>query len=193
MSNSLLTKCTVFVAGFAILTLEIIGFRILLPSVGATMPVWASVISVTLLGGVIGYFTGGIIADRTQNKNILASLVFGAGLFFLAMLPARAVVPVIVSFVGSYSTSALLSSLMLFLLPILGLSSVITYAIRCSLSSLDTVARVHGNLYALATVGSIAGVFTTSYVLVPNFTISSIIVGLGAVLIFIATVIEIQN
>ncbi len=189
----LVTKCIVFIAGFAILSLEILGFRILVPFTGATTPVWASVISVTLLGSVLGYYIGGAFADRAQNKNILASLVFGAGLLFLAILPARAVVRVIVSFVGSYSASALLASLALFLFPILGLSSMITYAIRCSLFNIETVARVHGDLYTIATIGSIAGVFVTSYVLIPNFTISSIIMGQGAILISIAVVIKTKN
>ena len=193
MNYTIATKFIVFVAGFAILSLEILGFRILVPNTGATAPVWASVISVTLLGSVLGYYIGGAIADRTQNKKILASLVFGAGLLFLAILPARAALPIIVSFVGSYGASALLASLALFLLPVLSLSSMITYTIRCSLLSIDTVARVHGDLYAIATIGSIVGVFATSYILIPNFTIPSIIIGLGSILIFIAAVIETKN
>lgn len=182
-------KCLVFLAGFAILTLEVLGFRILVPHVGATLPVWASVIGVTLLGSALGYYAGGAIADRSQNKKILALFVFGAGLLFLAILPTRAVLPDLVLVVKSYSVTALLAALVLFLLPVLGLSSVITYTIRCSLSDIDSVARVHGNLYTIATTGSIVGIFIISYILIPNFTIPSIIKGIGALLIFTAAVI----
>jgi CBS-domain-containing membrane protein len=62
---------------------------------------------------------------------------------------------------------------------------LVTYTIRTYVTDLSTVGQVHGDLYMVATVGSVVGVFTTSYLLIPTFTVTHIFYGLGvAVLLF---------
>ncbi len=167
-----------FTAGFTLLSLEILGVRILAPYVGTTIPVWASLIGVTLLGGAIGYFSGGLLADYSQSRMHFLILALCSGLL-VALIPfLRDKIGFFIDDV-SYAVDALIGSLILLLLPAILLSMLITYAIRLQVTSLRVVGQMHGDLYAIATLGSIAGVFLTSYALVPFYTIPHIVWGLS--------------
>ena len=61
-------KALLFLSGFVILSLEILGIRILAPYVGTTTPVWAALLGVTLAGSAVGYYWGGVLADHVQKK-----------------------------------------------------------------------------------------------------------------------------
>ncbi len=176
------TQVLLFVAGFGILALEILGIRILAPFVGTTISVWAALIGVTLLGGSIGYYSGGLLADYSQRKVFFVILASSAGLLIGAIPFLREGISFLISDT-SYTVGALVSSLLLFLFPVTLLSMLITYAIRLQVTSLSVVGQMHGDLYAIATIGSIAGVFGTSYLLVPFYTLTHILVGLGACII----------
>jgi hypothetical protein len=168
-----------FVAGFALLSLEVLGVRILAPYVGTTIPVWASLIGVTLLAGAIGYFAGGLLADRAQNRIHFLTLALSSSILIGLTPFIREGIGFFASDVP-YALGALLGSFMLLLLPAIFLSMLITYVIRLQVTSLNMVGQMHGDLYAIATLGSIAGIFGTSYVLVPFYTVPHIIWGLSA-------------
>jgi spermidine synthase len=57
------------------------------------------------------------------------------------------------------------------------------YAIKLATKTLDRLGNISGNLYSVATIGSIAGTFVTVFVLIPVFEINHIIYGLGVLLI----------
>ncbi len=172
-------KILLFISGFAILSLEILGIRILAPFVGTTAPVWAAIIGVPLLGSAVGYYGGGVLADRMQKKEIFLWLAAGASLFIILIPTLRSVMSLVALYV-SYGVGALIGSMLLLFIPVVFLSALITYSIRVFVKNLDTIGQVHGDLYSLATIGSVVGVFGTSYILVPLFTIPHVLYGLGA-------------
>jgi hypothetical protein len=51
--------CTVFLTGAAVMVIELLGTRLIAPFYGASLYVWASLISVTMIALAIGYFAGG--------------------------------------------------------------------------------------------------------------------------------------
>jgi spermidine synthase len=55
--------------------------------------------------------------------------------------------------------------------------------IKLGTSTLKRVGNISGNLYSIATVGSIFGTFLTVFVLIPNLAVNQIIFGLGIALI----------
>lgn len=173
-------KILLFISGFAILSLEIVGIRILGPYVGTTVPVWAALMCSILFGSAAGYYGGGVLADRIQKREIFVWIAASASAGIM-LIPASRGVMSLVS-VTSYGIGALIGSLFLFVAPVMLLSALTTYTIRVFVKDIDTVARVHGDRYALVTAGSVAGVFGTSYLLVPLVTVPHILYILGVVL-----------
>lgn len=177
-----MVKTLLFFSGFAILSLEILGSRILGSNVGTTIPVWAALIGVTLTASALGYYAGGRLADHVQKREVFLWLTAGASMFII-LIPTFRNIMDIVALNLSYGVGALIGSMFLFFVPIVCLSALTTYTIRLFVKDLDTMAQVHGDLYALATFGSVLGVFGTSYILVPLFNIATILYGLGATLL----------
>ena len=70
----------VFLAGFIIMVLEIIGARFLAKDFGSSFHVWVSQIGVVLIALALGYYLGGALADRWQRLWILIVLLLPAGL-----------------------------------------------------------------------------------------------------------------
>ena len=171
-------KALLFLSGFVILSLEILGIRILAPYVGTTTPVWAALLGVTLAGSAVGYYWGGVLADHTQKKAVFLWLAAGASIA-IALIPLlRSVLSVVVPYFW-YSGGALVGATLLFFVPVMFLSAVTTYIIRIFVKNLDAIGKIRGDLYALTTVGSVVGVFGTSYILVPFFTIPHILYSLS--------------
>ena len=61
--------------------------------------------------------------------------------------------------------------------PVLTLSSVTPIAIELLSETGVQAGRAAGRLYGISTVGNIAGVFLTALVLIPNFSLPTILVG----------------
>src|SRR5437868_11932200 len=75
----------VFVGGFIIMVLEVIGARFLAKDFGNSFPVWVSQIGVVLVALAAGYYLGGALADRWRRLSFLGVLLLPAGLalFFI--------------------------------------------------------------------------------------------------------------
>src|SRR5882724_10545787 len=71
----------VFLGGFAIMVLEIIGARYLAKDFGSSFYVWVSQIGVILIALALGYFAGGALADWWRRTALLAWLLAPAGVF----------------------------------------------------------------------------------------------------------------
>ena len=74
------------------------------------------------------------------------------------------------------------------MIPSVLLGFVSPYVIKLGTKSLDVVGNVSGNLYAIATIGSIFGTFVTVFVLIPNVAVNQIIFALGIVLIIVSLI-----
>ena len=58
-------------------------------------------------------------------------------------------------------------------------TQVSPYVIKLGTNTLQRVGNISGNLYSIATIGSIFGTFVTVFVLIPNVAVNQIIFGLG--------------
>ncbi len=61
---------TVFMTGAAVMVIELLGTRLIAPFYGASLYVWTSLISVTLIALALGYYIGGIWADRAKRTGL---------------------------------------------------------------------------------------------------------------------------
>src|SRR2546422_4343619 len=71
----------VFLGGFAVMVLEIIGARYLAKDFGGSFYVWTSQIGVILTALSLGYAIGGALADQFQRTAFLAAPLAVAGIF----------------------------------------------------------------------------------------------------------------
>src|SRR5512140_3564762 len=120
-----LLHAVVFVCGAVLMALEIVGSRVLAPYFGNSIFVWGSLISVVLAALSLGYWLGGMLADRRPRYGVLAFLIAVPGTL-IALLPF--VYPALnrslaASDLGPRS-APLLSCLVLFLVPSVFLGTV---------------------------------------------------------------------
>ena len=183
-SSSLILRIQVLIAGAAVMVLELLSSRLLAPYYGSTLFVWGSLIGVVLLGLASGYYYGGRKADVNPSYRQFSSLIFFTGIYTLLITYAA---PSLFQFVLALRLGErygpLAAALLILALPSFMLGGISPYAIKLSTRSLDRVGRTSGDLYSLSTIGSIAGTFLTTFVLIPELGVNTILYVLSSILI----------
>jgi spermidine synthase len=160
------------VVGAASLGAEIAAARLLAPWFGASTIVWANTIATVLVALSAGYFVGGRLADRDPTLSGLSRLVMcAAGLLALVPFVAAPFLRISVEALDRVEAGAFVGSLFAVLVlvatPVLLLGAVAPYAVRLSVRTVEEAGRVAGRLYAISTLGSLAGTFLSALVLIP--------------------------
>ena len=170
----------VFISGAIVMALEIIASRIVTPVFGSTVYTWGSLIGIILSGLSIGYFIGGRIADKNPTFQKICSVIFSAGLYII-FIPfiAPSVIGMFATALPNSQFAPLLAILTILIWPSILLGFVSPYSIKLATTTLKKVGNISGNLYSLATIGSICGTFLAVFVLIPIFEVRYIIFGLG--------------
>ncbi|NND86773.1 MAG: fused MFS/spermidine synthase, partial [Nitrosopumilus sp.] len=177
-------KVLTFTSGAVIMGLEIVTSRILIPVFGSTIYTWGSLIGVILSGLSLGYYFGGKLSDKHPKFEKICGIVFSVGIFIVGIpFFATSVIDFSQYVISAPQYTTLLATFLLLMFPSVLLGFVSPYVIKLGTSSLHNVGNISGNLYSLATVGSIFGTFTTVFVLIPNLAANQIIFGLGIALI----------
>lgn len=177
----------VFVAGAAVLAIEILGTRILGPFYGVSLFLWSALITVTLIALSAGYAVGGRWADRGATLPRLYALLAAAGLWTLLIPWLRDPILVVAEPFGLRFV-VLMAAFILFAFPLTLLGMVSPYAIRVRASSLNRVGTTAGDLYAVSTVGSVVAALLTGFVLIPNVGVVRLTLLTGGLLIATALV-----
>src|SRR5438034_1525539 len=184
----------VFIGGFIIMVLEVIGARFLTKDFGSYFNVWVSQIGVVLVALALGYYLGGALADRWQRLSFLVVLLAPAGLL-LWLIPncAAWMIDLIIRrhpidqpiplFWQKFDP--VLGSALIFLLPCVVLAMLSPYMIRLATQSLARVGRSSGFIIAWSTVGSIAGVFVSGFILIDRMKVSHIFRVMGGMTVLL--------
>jgi MFS family permease len=184
----------VFLSGFAVMVLEIVGVRFLAREFGGSFYVWVSQIGVILIALALGYYIGGALADRWQKVSRLMWLLVPSGVVTL-LIPNYAgglLSAIVLRHPTDREVPALwqkvdpaLGSALVFLLPCFVLATLPPYMIRVASHSLAHVGRTSGLIIAASTVGSIVGVFLSGYVLIDHLGVTNIFRMTGALTVFL--------
>ena len=159
---------TVFVCGAMVMVFEIIGSRILAPSIGTSTYIWTSLIGVILAALSLGYWLGGKAADRDPTLTKLASVIFLAGgLISVTILVKDIVLSFIASAPIPLEIRSLLAATLLFAPASAALGFVTPYAVKLKMASLANSGKTVGRLFAFSTIGSIIGTFAAGFFLIP--------------------------
>jgi hypothetical protein len=164
---SLAASLLVLLSSAAVLILELLAARLLIPYVGNTIETYTAIIGVVLAGIALGTWLGGRAADRAQPRRLLAPLLVAGGALSAFTVPLIDVLGV--GLRGTGPATAVILSTIAFLAPAAVLSAVTPVVIKLQLDSLERTGSVVGRLSALATVGGIAGTFLTGFVIVALF------------------------
>ena len=148
--------------GAVVMAVELLTARMIAPYFGASLYVWGAVIGVTFTSLAIGYYIGGVLADRYPRKNTL---------YWVMLLPALVimVMPSIVegltmTFENSISVFALVIVCILALLPALGfLGMVPTLLIRLQAEEIGKSGKITGNVYTISSLGGILNIFLMGF------------------------------
>lgn len=166
----------VSVCGAVIMALEILSSRVLAPHFGNSVYVWGSIISVFLAALSIGYLWGGRLADQRPSMAALGRLIALAASFQALLLWVG---PPLAAWLGDVTgatpSGTLLATTVLFGPASILLATVSPYAVRLAIHDLGTVGNTAGRLYALSTLGSLAGTLGCTFGLIPFLELRQII------------------
>ncbi len=185
----ILIYLTAFVVGFVIMGFEFFGTRVLSPYFGGGLHVWGALISVVMGGLSCGYIFGGVAADKRSPGRLLIHTLLVSGLLLL-LFPCFSIFVCrwIDSFQMDPKVSTLLASFLLFFAPSFFMGCVSPLLVKLKVASLDDVGQGSGAIYAIVTIGSIAGTIVTAFFLIGRCSSSGAIALFGGGLIANAAV-----
>ena len=172
-----------FTSGFIIMSVELLGGRILAPYFGSSIYVWGSIISIFMVALSVGYLIGGRLSVQSPHLGRY-------GLFFLSaalgLLPivffANHAMEAVFSAIDDPRYGSLLASTILFFIPTAILGMIAPYSVRLMVNDTDHSGQVAGGLYFVSTLGSALGTLLTSFYLVLWFDMNTILIAMVAVL-----------
>lgn len=154
--------------GAILMALEMLSSRILAPHFGNSVYVWGSIISVFLAALSLGYLWGGRLADRNPSMAALGRLLaFAASFQALLLVVGQPLAGWLGDLTGATPSGTLLATTILFGPASVLLATVSPYAVRLAIQDLGSVGNTAGRLYALSTLGSLAGTLGCTFVLIP--------------------------
>ena len=154
------------VSGFCVMVLEFAAVRLMAPVFGQTNYVWSNVIGAILLALSLGYWWGGRLGEKSRTARPLflgygAVALWTVGVAFLGPTLCRALIAEGLPEQGGLPlgfTGSLVSSLLLFCPPIFLLGMTSPFLIRLA-SRRGREGRATGGIYAMGTLGSLAGCY----------------------------------
>lgn len=179
-TRSWLLRAAVLIGGASVMVVEILGSRVLAPKFGTTLHVWSALITVTLAALAVGYAIGGRVADRYPGLGALMTVLASAsGMLLLSDLITKPVLAL--AYGAGMIGGTFLGASLLFLPPLFLLGMVSPMAVRAAADQTQLGTSV-GNLYALSTVGSVAGSLAVSLLLIPNMSVHAALIATAVAL-----------
>ena len=169
----------VFFAGILSMGFQIVASRELSPVFGSSIIVWSFLISTFLVAFSAGSFVGGLFCHPDQlvplRVWVTISAIAVAG-FCVNTFLREPVLSAIETNIDSLNIGVAAACLVLFLPPVLALSSLHPLAVQLHAQLTGKASgRSSGTVYGISTLGNIAGVMLTALVLVPNIAVSTIL------------------
>jgi len=170
----------VLTLGILSMGFQMLGSRLLSPHFGSSIDVWACLISTFLAAFSTGSMAGGTIsnfdAERRRKSQLICAVVSVLTLAVTALWGRALLAQIEVAF-DTVLVGVLASCLALFLLPVTALSTFGPQCVQFLAQRGVAPGKASGLVYGVSTLGNIAGVMLTTFVLIPNFRVSSLLYG----------------
>jgi spermidine synthase len=160
-----------FIEGAFVISVELLGGKMLSPIFGSSVYIWTSIIGVTLTCITAGYLIGGILSTKSNPEKNLFILFFLAGIFS-CLMPFLAE-NVFLSFLEkNLFFSCITMSLILLAVPLICLGAVSPILIQSFNSSVVSSGKTAGRFYAVSTTGGIINTYLLGFIIIPAFSIN---------------------
>lgn len=160
----------IFLTGAATLALELLSSRILTPYFGVSLYIWSSILAITLTFLAVGYYAGGWLARRTDPAQRDLAFFIAPALSVVAIVIACLVYPWLFPRLAAIDLlfGSVVAAAIILAVPLVVLSAMnpLLIAIRPETTG-DAGA---GRVFFVSTVGSVAGVIVTAFLLIPYVT-----------------------
>lgn len=188
-ARTIAVHAAAFGGGFVIMSLELLGGRVLAPWFGGSIHVWGSIITVFMVSLAAGYLIGGRLSLRSPSLDKLAAAFLCAAVVLYPLVHlAEPAMRWIFNAIEDPRYGSLAASLVLFALPTVLLGMISPYAVRLLVRNAPESGRVAGTLYFVSTLGSAAGTLGTSFYFVLWFRVDTILTALVATLAILAAI-----
>ena len=173
-----LIACMAFISGFCIMTIEMLGARILSPYFGGSLSVWGSIITIFMLALALGYLLGGRLSTRTPSGVTYALFFIGAALFSVPIILFADIImnPIMIN-IEDARYGSLFASIFLFFIPTSNLGMISPYSVRLMVDKEEHSGHMAGLLYFISTLGSALGTLGTSFYFVLWYEVNQILWG----------------
>ena len=166
--------------GATVMAVELMSARMVAPYFGSSLYVWATVIGFTLLALAIGYFLGGVIADKYRGPDALLWVLLIASVFLLLMHLSASLLTIAFENISPRAAVVLVSAALI-VPPLMFLGMVPTFLIRRVSAAADHAGGSTGIVYAISSASGIIALPVFGFFIIPRYglTLPSIVTGLA--------------
>lgn len=157
---------------------QLLASRLLNPHFGSSIIVWAWLISTFLAAFSVGSMVGGWIsnlAPAARRRGQVAGALLAMLTLAIAAFFGRALLGQIEVAFQEMSTALFVSCVGIFFLPVTALSLFGPQCVQFLATRGTPPGKASGIIYGVSTLGNIAGVMLTAFVLIPNFRVSTLL------------------
>lgn len=166
--NQLFFLAASFVEGGCLMSYEILSSKLYTPSIGSSMYVWVSILTITLVGLAFGYRIGGYLTKQRNVKNKLVVSFLIAGVYIvLAPFISKIVLPHCLDF--EIEVSTLIAGLIILFIPVLFLGTISPLIINEINQDPSLISKTTGLIFGFGTIGGIIFLLSTAYLFIPTF------------------------
>jgi spermidine synthase len=165
-------EALIFITGAVTLSLEVLASRIMTPYFGVSLYIWAGILSITLIFLALGYQFGGRISQRRDKDRLPVTLLAAPLGAALSIVLASAVYPVVFPLLTRINLilASFLGGTILLALPLVVLSAMNPLLIALGRDDKSPGDAGAGRVFFISTVGSVAGVVLTAFLVIPHLT-----------------------
>jgi hypothetical protein len=168
----------VMTLGILSMGFQMLGSRLLSPHFGSSIDVWACLISTFLAAFSLGSMLGGWISNlelASRRRGQLICAFAAIVTLTITALWGRALLGQIELVVTSITWGVLVSCLTLFFVPVTALSTFSPQCVQFLAARGTPPGKASGLVYGVSTLGNIAGVMLTTFVLIAHFGVSTLL------------------
>jgi MFS family permease len=154
------------IEGGALMAVELMGAKLVAPFYGNSLYVWTAVLTITVLGLTLGYYTGGRLARKGASETTLFVVLQISAVLVLA-LPLTASIAIALTKGMDLIAGICITCILVLLPPMLCFGIVGPMVVSLMSSQLETVGKTAGTVYFTSTFGGIAATFFFGLYFIP--------------------------
>jgi len=183
----MLLYAILFVTGGAVLALELLASRIMTPYFGVSLYIWTGILSITLVALALGYWAGGRLAAghrgrAARRERLLQLYALMPAVAALGVVAACLVYPYLFATLASADVvaGAFAACVVLLFVPLVAASAMnpLLVAVELARGEQRPGDAGAGSVFGVSTLGSVAGVLATAFLLIPyvsNFSAALVV------------------